>query len=101
MKLRKGDTIIVAVGRDKGKKGKIQETFPQSGRVVVAGVNIYKRHTKKRDEKSPGGIIEKAYPIAEAKVRLVCPKCGKMTRVGFVVTKGEKERICRKCKQKI
>ena len=101
MKLRKGDTIIVAVGRDKGKKGKIEEVFPGSNMIVAAGINIYKRHTKKRDEKTPGGIIEKAYPIAEAKVQLVCPKCGKLTRVGFLVTKGEKERICRKCKQKI
>ncbi len=101
MKLKKGDTIIVAAGKDSGKKGKIDEVFPKTGMAVISGVNMYKRHTKKRDEKAKGGIIEKAYPMPVDKVALVCPKCGKPTRVGFVVTKGEKERICRKCGQKI
>ncbi len=101
MKLKKGDTIIVAVGKDKGKKGKIEEVFPKAAMVRVAGVNMYKRHTKKRDEKSQGGIIEQAHPMPVDKVSLVCPKCGKPTRVGFIVAKGEKERVCRKCGQKI
>lgn len=101
MKLKKGDTIIVAIGRDKGKKGKIDEVFPKTRMVRVGGINVYKRHTKKRDEKTPGGIIEKTSPIAASKLLLVCPKCAKPTRVGFVVASGEKERICKRCGQKI
>ncbi len=101
MKLKKGDTVVVTIGKDKGKKGKIEKVFPKEDMVLVGGVNAYKRHTKKRDEKTPGGIIEHNRPLAVSKLALVCPKCGKATRVGFIVTKGEKVRICRKCEQKI
>lgn len=101
MKLKKGDTVIVTIGKDKGKKGKIEEIFPKIGMAAISGVNVYKRHTKKRDEKTPGGIIEHTRPLAVAKLALICPKCGKPTRVGFVVAKGEKERVCRKCGAKL
>ena len=101
MKLKKGDSIIVAAGKDKGKKGKIEEVFPKTNMIVVPGINVYKRHTKKRNEQSQAGIIDKAFPMHADKVELVCPKCGKPTRIGFIVAKGEKERVCKKCGQKI
>lgn len=101
MKLKKGDQIIVQVGKDKGHKGKIEKVFPTAMRILVPGVNVFKRHMKRRDEKNPGGIIEKIRPIDVSKVALVCPRCNKPTRVGYLVVKGEKERVCRKCKQKI
>ncbi len=101
MKLRKGDTIIVTTGKDKGKKGKVEQTIPALGSVVVTGVNVYKRHKKKRDEKNPGGIVEITKPISVGKVALICPKCHQPTRVGYIVVKGEKDRICRKCEGKL
>lgn len=101
MKLKKGDTIIVTAGKDKGKKAKVETVLPKIAAVVVPGINIVKRHMKQRDERNPGGIVEKAKPLAASKVALVCPKCNKPTRVGYVVVKGEKVRICRKCDQKI
>ena len=101
MKLKKGDTVIVTIGKDKGKKGKIESVFPSLGTVVVAGVNVFKRHMKKRDEKRPSSIIDITKPIGVSKLALVCPKCNQPTRVGYLVVKGEKERICRKCQQKI
>lgn len=101
MKLKKGDTVLVTTGKDKGRKGKVERVFPKDGSVVVAGVNVFKRHLKKRDEKRPSSIIDITKPIDVAKVAIVCPKCNQSTRVGFVVTKGEKVRICRKCEQKI
>ena len=101
MKLRKGDQIIVTIGKDKGRKGKIESVNEKEQTVVVPGVNIYKRHEKKRDEKRQGGIIEFARPLSLGKVALLCPKCGKQTRVGYLVTKGEKERICKKCEARI
>lgn len=101
MKFKKGDTIIVTAGKDKGQKGKIEKVFPKEGGVRVAGVNIYKRHTKKRDEKHPGGIIEIPRMLPLGNVALVCPSCGKPTRIGVVAVKGEKVRVCRKCGKKI
>ena len=101
MKIRKGDTVIVTLGKDKGRKGKVERVFSKEQTVVVPGVNIYKRHMKKRDEKHPGGVIDMVHPISVAKIALVCPKCGKATRVGYIVAKGEKIRVCRKCEQKV
>lgn len=101
MKLKKGDTVIVTTGKDKGRKGKVEQLFPSLGTVVVAGVNVFKRHMKKRDEKRPSSIIDITKPIVVSKLALVCPKCNQPTRVGYLVVKGEKERICRKCQQKI
>ncbi len=101
MKFKKGDEIIVTIGKDKGRKGEIEKVFATQSAVVVAGVNLYKRHMKRRDEKHPGGIIEKPRPLSVGKIALVCPKCGKQTRIGFLVTAKEKYRICKKCEAKI
>lgn len=101
MKLKKGDTVIVTIGKDKGKKGKVERVVPQTSSVVVAGVNVFKRHMKRRDEKNPGGIIDIVKAIDVAKVSLVCPSCSKPTRVGYVLSKNEKTRVCRKCGKKI
>ena len=104
MKLHKGDTVIVNIGKDSGRKGKVEKVFPADGTVLVTGINMVKRHMKKRDEKHLGGIIDLTKPIAVSKVALVCPKCNHMTRIGYIVAKGlrgEKERMCRKCEQRI
>lgn len=101
MKLKKGDTVIVTTGKDKGRKGKIEQTFPSYDTVVVAGVNVFKRHMKKRDEKRPSSIIEITKPINVSKLALICPKCNQPTRVGYLVVHGEKERVCKKCQQKL
>jgi large subunit ribosomal protein L24 len=101
MKFIKGDPIIVTAGKDKGRKGKIDRVIPKEGKVLVQGVNMYKRHMKKRDERNPGGITDFSRPLPVANVALVCPKCGQRTRIGYLVTGGEKTRICRKCEQKI
>ena len=101
MKFKKGDTIIITIGKDKGHKGKIEKIFPKESLVLVPGVNMYKRHMKKRDEKHQGGIIDFPRALQLGNIALICPKCGKPTRIGFLISKGEKTRICRKCKQKI
>lgn len=100
MKLKKGDQVLVTGGKDKGKKGKVDRILPGETAIVIAGVNIYKRHVKKRDEKNPGGIIEVSRPLNVGKVVLICPKCKLPTRIGYSQDKkGEKTRMCRKCKQ--
>ena len=101
MKFHKGDEIIVTIGKNKGYKGKIEEVNPSDNTVRVGGINMYKRHMKRRDEKHPGGIIEKPRPISVGKIALLCPKCGKPTRIGYSVTAKEKYRICKKCEAKL
>ncbi len=101
MKLKKNDTIIVTAGKDKGRKGKIEKVFPVDMIVLVPGINMYKRHVKKRDNANPGGIVDKSRPITVSNVALICPKCNKPTRIGYMVLKDEKVRMCRKCQQAI
>lgn len=101
MKLKKGDTIIVTVGKDKGRKGKIDHIFPKDQKVLVPGINIVKKHLKKKDEKNLGGIIDIPKPMNVSKLMLVCPKCGKPTRIGYDMSKQDKIRMCKKCHQKI
>ena len=97
MKLRKGDQVIITTGKDKGSKGKIEKIFSKGLSVFLPGLNKFKKHLKKRDEKRPGGIIEFVRPVPIANVALVCPKCGKPTRVGYEIKNNKKVRICRKC----
>ena len=101
MKLKKGDNVRVIRGKDKGKSGKIEKVFPKTDKVLIASVNLFKRHLKARSQGQPSEIVTLTKPLSEANVILICPKCGKLTRVGFKITKGTKSRICKKCKSEI
>ena len=101
MKLKKGDNIIVRTGKDKGKTGKIERVYPKKNTVRIAGINIYKRHIKRRDEKKPGGIIDIPRPIDASKVALVDPVTKTATRIGYTLVKGEKKRITKKGNKQI
>ena len=102
MKIRKGDTVQVLSGNDKGKTGEVIEVVPKAQKIVVKGVNLRKRHVKPRKQGEEGGIISKESAIHVAKVGLVCPKCGKVTRVGYELDKdGNKVRVCKKCNAKL
>lgn len=97
MKLRKGDKVIITAGKDKGKSGKIEKIFPKNNRVLLPGLNVYKKHLKKRDEQHPGGIVDFSRPLPVSNVSLLCPKCNQPTRVGFLIKNSQKKRMCRKC----
>jgi len=101
MKLKKGDKVIIKAGKDKGKKGKIEKIILKKQKEVLPGLNIYKRHLKKKDEKQQGGIIEFSRPLPIGSISLICNKCGKPTRIGFLKKGKEKKRICKKCKSVI
>jgi len=101
MKLKKGDNIKVIRGKDKGKTGKIDQVLPKLKKVLVANVNLYKRHLKARSQSQPSEIITLTKPLPEANVVLICPKCNKETRVGYKIEKNIKSRICKKCKSGI
>lgn len=97
MKLRVHDTVAVIAGKDLGKQGKITKIYPKTQKVVVEGINMYKRHMKRQSDQQPGGIVSVERPMDVSKVQLVCPSCKAVTRVGMDVSKGAKERICKKC----
>ncbi|HEY8525996.1 MAG TPA: 50S ribosomal protein L24 [Acidimicrobiales bacterium] len=102
LKIRKGDRVRVLTGKDRGKEGEVMRAFPRSGKVIVDGVNIAKKHQRPTQANQQGGIIDKDMPIPVSNVALVCPSCGKPTRVGFKVdASGAKARICRKCEGEI
>lgn len=101
MKFKKGDEIIVTHGKDKGKTAKIEAVLPKVGKILAAGVNVYKKHQKAQGQKKPGGIIDIVKPLPLGNVALVCPNCKKQTRIGFKIENNKKTRICAKCKKEI
>ena len=94
-KIKKGDIVKIITGKDKGSEGKVIRVA--DGKVVVEGVNVATKHKKPTKQGEDGGIIKVETPIYASKVQLVCPKCGKATRVGHKITDGKKIRICKKC----
>ncbi len=95
-RIRKGDTVVVITGADKGKRGEVLTVLPKDGRAVVKGVNIAKKHTKPQGKGQPGGIIEQEATIHLSNIMLVDPKTDKPTRVGFrVLDDGRKVRVAR------
>lgn len=101
MRIKKGDNVKVLSGNDKDKTGEILEVMPKKNKIVVKGVNVRKKHVKPRRQGDEGGIISVECPIDSSKVNVVCPKCGKITKVGYSEEKGEKIRICKKCGAKL
>lgn len=102
MKIKKGDKVKVIAGKDIGKEGEVEKVLRRKNRAVVMGVNLLKKHVKKRGEKEPGGIVTVAAPIHLSNLMLVCPKCKKPTRVGYEIKKGGgKVRVCRRCREEI
>ena len=101
MRIKKGDTVKVLSGKDKGKTGEVLEILPKTNKIIVKGVNIIKKHSKPRKQGEEGGILSMEGAIHVAKVNVVCPKCGKATKVGYSEEKGEKVRVCKKCGAKL
>ena len=98
MKIKKGDRVIVLSGKDRGKDGVIMKVLPGADKVIVEGRNVAKKHQKATRATMQGGIIDKDMPMPVANVALLCPACGKATRVGYTVDKdGTKARVCKKC----
>ncbi len=96
--LRKNDTVMVIVGRDRGKTGKVLRVLPTRGRVIVERLNMVKRHTKPRGAASPGGIVEKEAPLDISNVMVLCDRCNAPVRVGIkFAADGSKSRVCRRC----
>ena len=97
MNIKKDDKVVVLSGKDKGKQGKVISADPKAAKVIVEGVNVATKHKKPMKQGEEGGIIKVETPIYASKVQLVCPKCGKGTRVAHKITDGKKVRVCKKC----
>ncbi|HPW34310.1 MAG TPA: 50S ribosomal protein L24 [Candidatus Paceibacterota bacterium] len=101
MNIKKGDTVKIITGKDKGKTGKVLKTIPSARRILVEGVNLYKKHVKPKNQNEKGQVISVPRSLDISNIQLVCPSCGKPTRIGHVIENDSKSRICKKCKSRI
>ena len=97
MKIKRDDNVKVLYGKDAGKTGRVMKVFPAVSKVVVEGVNVFKRHTKGDGRQKKSDIVDLIKPMSVAKVMFVCPSCKKTSRIGME----NGQRICKKCKKKI
>ena len=97
MNVKKGDTVVVLSGKDKGKKGKVLGTVPAENKVVVEGINMVSCHIKPRKQGETGGIVQREAAMYASKVQVVCPKCNKGTRIAHKIENGKKTRVCKHC----
>ncbi|MFZ5645230.1 MAG: 50S ribosomal protein L24 [Bacillota bacterium] len=96
--VRKGDTVLVTTGKDRGKKGKVVSVEPDKSRVIVDGINIVKRHTRPTQKLPQGGILEKPAPVHSSNVMLYCTKCNTPSRINKkILGDGKKVRVCKNC----
>ncbi len=97
--IRKNDNVVVMTGKDRGKRGRVLRVVPDKNRLIVEGVNMIKRHTKANPQRNiKGGLVEREAPLHASNVQLLCPECGKPTRLGKkILGDGRKVRVCRKC----
>ena len=101
MKIKKGDTVLIKTGKDRGKTGKIEQALPKVNKVLISGLNIIKKHTKPSKKHPKGGVIEISAPINVSNVMFLCPKCRKATRIGYKIIQNKKNRICKKCGEQV
>jgi large subunit ribosomal protein L24 len=101
MKIKKGDTVLIISGKDRGRKGKVLKAFPKELKILVEGINLKKKHVRPKREGEKGQIVQIPAPIQISNVKVICPKCGKATRLGYKITENKKSRICKKCGKEI
>ncbi len=101
MKIKKNDKVKMIAGKDAGKTGKVLKIFPERGKLTVEGLNLMKKHTRPRKEGEKGQRVEIPRLVDSSNVKLICPKCGQPSRVGYEIKGEEKFRKCKKCQAEI
>jgi large subunit ribosomal protein L24 len=101
MKIKKGDTVKVLIGKENGKEGKVERVYSTARKVLLENMNLFKKAIKKTEQTPNGGIVEVPRPMNISNVMLVCPNCKKPTRVGYKVQAGKKTRFCKQCNKNI
>jgi large subunit ribosomal protein L24 len=97
MKIKKGDTVKILIGKDKGKTGVVTKVFPRLNKILVEGINVYKKHIKPKRAGQKGEIVNVSRPFYASKAMIVCKNCNKPTRVGYRIEGSKKYRYCKKC----
>ncbi|MBZ1345077.1 MAG: 50S ribosomal protein L24 [Candidatus Nealsonbacteria bacterium] len=97
MKIKKGDTVLIILGKDRGRKGKVLKIIPEKESLIVEGINIKKKHIRPKKGGEKGRIVQIAAPIHISNAKLICSKCGKPSRIGYKIIEKKKNRICKKC----
>ncbi len=101
MKIKKGDTVKILIGKDKNKAGKVIKTLPSVGKVLIEGLNMFKKSVKPKKQGEKGQIVSFPRAINVSNVMLVCPNCKAAARVGYVIEGDDKKRVCKKCQARI
>ncbi len=101
MKIKKGDTVLILSGKDRGRTGKVGKVFPKRKKIIIDGINIVKKHVRPRKQNQKGEVVEVPAPFDMSNAKLICPKCNKPVRVGYKVVDDKKIRICKKCREEI
>ena len=101
LRIKKNDIVVVKQGKERGKKGKVLKVFPKDERVIVEGLNLVKKHIRKKHQQDQAGIVELEAPINISNVMVYCSRCKKGVRIGVKEEKDSKKRICKSCKQEI
>lgn len=101
MKLKTNDNVLIIAGKDKGKSGVIERVFPKDEKIVVKGIGIAKKHLKPSRKNPSGGIIEINQKISVSKAMIICPSCGKPSKISYKITDNAKIRLCKKCNQSL
>ncbi len=101
MKIHKGDTIKIIIGKDSGKTGKVLKVIPKKDKILIEGLNLFKKHVRPKKTGEKGQTILVPRPINVSNAMILCASCGRPTKIGYRLEGGKKERICKKCKAKI
>jgi large subunit ribosomal protein L24 len=101
MKVKKGDTVLIISGKDRGRTAKILRALPKERGILVEGINLKKKHVKPKKQGEKGQVVQIPAVLDVSNIKIVCPKCGKAARVGYRIDGDIKKRICKKCKQDI
>lgn len=97
MKIKKGDTVLIISGKDKGKRGKVLRSLPQEDRIVIEGIHLIKKHQRPKRAGEKGQLVTMPAPVHISNVKIVCSKCGKAARIGYKIEGDKKYRVCKKC----
>ena len=101
MKLKKGDTVLIISGKDRGRTAKILKSLVKERRILVEGINLKKKHVKPKKEGEKGQVVSLPLPMEASNTKFLCPKCGKAVRLGYKITGDKKFRICKKCQSEV
>ena len=101
MKIKKGDTVLIISGKDKGRTAKILKSFPREAKILVEGINLKSKHIRPKKQGEQGQVLKVPVPLDVSDAKFICPKCGKAVRLVYKIVGDKKFRICKKCNSEV